>query len=145
MDNEKQLRKKIFAYIKEFAKERNVSKQLVRGKTRIPYAGRVYDEREMINLIDASLDFWLTEGRYAKEFERKLAEIVGVRYCALTNSGSSSNLLAVSALTSHLLKERRCKPGDEVITTACGFSNYIESNFAERSCPCFCGYRFRDL
>ncbi|GAH13525.1 unnamed protein product [marine sediment metagenome] len=68
-------------------------------------------------MVDASLDFWLTAGRYAKEFEKQLAKFLGVKYCLLTNSGSSANLLAISALTSPLLKERQLKPGDEVITT----------------------------
>jgi CDP-6-deoxy-D-xylo-4-hexulose-3-dehydrase len=85
------------------------------GKSRIPYAGRVYDEKEMINLVDASLDFWLTAGRYAAEFEEKFAAFLGVKHCSLTNSGSSANLLAFMALTSPKLGDRRIKRGDEVI------------------------------
>ena len=81
------------------------------GKTRIPYAGRVYDEKEMINLVDSALEFWLTSGRYADCFEKGLSDFLGVRYCSLVNSGSSANLLAFMALTSFKLGERRIKKG----------------------------------
>jgi len=92
---------------------------------RINYAGRVFDEKEIVNLVDASLDFWLTAGRYAQEFESKLADYLQVKYCSLTNSGSSANLLAFSALTAPELGERRIRPGDEVITVAAGFPTTI--------------------
>jgi CDP-4-dehydro-6-deoxyglucose reductase, E1 len=95
--------------------------EFVPGTTPVRYAGRVYDEKEMINLVDASLDFWLTAGRYAEQFENELATFLGIQYALLTNSGSSANLLAMSALTSPKLGEERLKPGDEVITTSCGF------------------------
>lgn len=85
---------------------------------RIPYAGRVFDEREVTTLIDSSLDFWLTTGRYAERFEKEFAQFLGVQHCSLTNSGSSANLLAFMALTSPKLGDRRIKPGDEVITVA---------------------------
>lgn len=91
------------------------------GTSRIPYAGRVYDESEMINLVEASLDLWLTAGRFADRFEKEFAKLLGVKYCSLVNSGSSANLLAVAALTSPKLGEKRLKPGDEVITVAAGF------------------------
>ena len=78
---------------------------------RIPYASRVYDKQEMVNLVDSSLEFWLTSGRYTDEFEKKLAEYLHVRYCSLVNSGSSANLVAFMALTSPLLGERRVKRG----------------------------------
>lgn len=91
------------------------------GKTRVNYAGRVYDEKEMINAVDASLDFWLTEGRFSEEFSEKIAEFLGIEHVLLTNSGSSANLLAFSALTSEKLGEKRLKPGDEVISVAAGF------------------------
>jgi CDP-6-deoxy-D-xylo-4-hexulose-3-dehydrase len=97
----------------------------VPGKTRLSFAGRVFDAREMGNLVDASLDFWLTAGKYAQAFERDFSKFFGSRYCLLVNSGSSANLLAVSALMSPLLKERRLKPGDEVIVTACGFPTTV--------------------
>ncbi len=91
------------------------------GKTRVNYAGRVFDEKEMINAVEASLDFWLTEGRFSEEFSEKIAEFLGIEHVLLTNSGSSANLLAFSALTSEKLGEKRLKPGDEVISVAAGF------------------------
>ncbi len=94
-------------------------------KTTVSCSGKVYDEKEIISLIDASLDFWLTTGRYASIFEDKLAGFLGVRHCLLTNSGSSANLLAVSALTSPKLGERQLRPGDEVITVAAGFPTTV--------------------
>jgi CDP-6-deoxy-D-xylo-4-hexulose-3-dehydrase len=95
------------------------------GSVTLPYAGRVYDEREIQAAVDASLDFWLTLGPYGAEFERQLARFVGVRHAVLTNSGSSANLLALSALTSPKLGERALRPGDEVITTAAGFPTTV--------------------
>lgn len=92
---------------------------------RINYAGRNYDEKELVNLVDAALDFWLTAGKYTKAFESDFAEYLGVPYCAIVNSGSSANLLAVASLTSPLLGERRLKPGDEVITVAAAFPTTV--------------------
>ncbi|HAD03643.1 MAG TPA: lipopolysaccharide biosynthesis protein RfbH, partial [Desulfuromonas sp.] len=92
---------------------------------RIPYAGRVFDEREVATLVDASLDFWLTTGRYAARFEAEFATFLGSQHCSLTNSGSSANLLAFMALTSSRLGERRIRPGDEVITVAAGFPTTV--------------------
>ena len=88
---------------------------------RINYAGRVYDGQELYNMVDAALDFWLTAGRYTEQFERGLADYLGVPFCSMGNSGSSANLLAVSALASPLLGERRLRRGGEVITVAAGF------------------------
>ncbi len=92
---------------------------------RIPYAGRVYDAQEMVNLVDSSLEFWLTSGRYTRAFEDGLAEYLGVKYCSMVNSGSSANLLAFMTLTSPLLGARRIRRGDEVITVAAGFPTTI--------------------
>lgn len=92
---------------------------------RIPYASRVFDEHEMMNLVDSALEFWLTSGRYTAKFEKKLGEYLGVPYCSLVNSGSSANLLAFMALTSPLLKDRAIRRGDEVITVACGFPTTV--------------------
>ena len=92
---------------------------------RINYAGRVYDGEELRNLVDAALDFWLTAGSYAEQFERGLASYLGVPFCSMVNSGSSANLLAVAALTSPLLGERRLRRGDEVITVAAGFPTTV--------------------
>lgn len=99
--------------------------EFVPGKSRVNYAGRVFDEREMVNLVDSSLEFWLTYGRWSKKFERGLADYLGVRFALLVNSGSSANLLAFMTLTSQLLGERRVKRGDEVITVAAGFPTTI--------------------
>ena len=95
------------------------------GKSRVNYAGRVFDEHEMVNLVDSSLDFWLTYGTYSKKFEKEFAKMLGVKWAFLVNSGSSANLLAFFALTSPLLKERRIKKGDEVITVAAGFPTTV--------------------
>ncbi len=104
---------------------------------RIPYAGRVYDEQEMMNLVDSALDFWLTSGRYCDQFEREFAQYLGVRHCLLTNSGSSSNLIALMTLTSPLLKERQLKRGDKVITVAAGFPTTISPILQYGAVPVF--------
>ncbi len=100
-------------------------KKFVAGKSRVNYAGRVFDEKEMTNLVDSSLDFWLTYGEYSKKFEKELAKFLDVRWVFLVNSGSSANLLAFYALTSPLLKERQVNRGDEVITVAAGFPTTV--------------------
>lgn len=92
---------------------------------RIPYASRVYDHKEMVNLVDSALEFWLTAGRYTDKFEKGFAEFLNVRFCSLVNSGSSANLIAFMALTSPLLGEKAVKRGDEVITVACGFPTTV--------------------
>lgn len=137
MPNKNQIRGEILNKAKEFYQAEKKREIFIPGETLVNYAGRVYDEKELVNLVDASLDFWLTAGRYAREFERKFAEFLGVKYCLLTNSGSSANLLAVSALTSPLLKERRLKPGDEVITTACGFPTTLNPILQNNLVPVF--------
>ena len=104
---------------------------------RIPYASRVYDEKEMVNLVDSALEFWLTSGRYTDEFEEKLAKYLGVRYCSLVNSGSSANLVAFMALTSPLLKERQVRLGDEVITVAAGFPTTVTPMIQYGAVPVF--------
>ena len=107
------------------------------GKTYIPYAGRVYDEREIETLVDSSLDFWLTTGRFAKEFEKKFAQYCGVKHANLVNSGSSANLVALSTLTSPKLGDRRLLPGDEVITVAAGFPTTVNPIFQNGLVPVF--------
>ncbi len=136
MNNQEKLRKQILKKVIEFYYEKQKGK-FIPGETVIPYAGRVYDEKEMINLVDSSLDFWLTVGRYARQFEKEFAEFLGVKHCVLTNSGSSANLLAISALTSPLLKERRLKPGDEIITPACGFPTTLNPIIQNNLVPVF--------
>lgn len=107
------------------------------GKTFVNYGGRYYDEQELVNLVDSSLDFWLTAGPWAHKFEKRFAEWLGVKYCSLTNSGSSANLLAFSALTAPELGERRIKRGDEVITVACGFPTTVTPCIQYGAIPVF--------
>lgn len=107
------------------------------GATPIVYAGRVYDAEEMKSLVDASMDFWLTTGKNAAFFSKELARLLGTRYCMLTNSGSSANLLAISALTSPKLGEKQCRPGDEVITTACAFPTTVNPIVQNNMVPVF--------
>ena len=137
MKTEKKLRKEIFSKVRKIYKFKKDQKKFIIGKTRIDYAGRIYDEKEMINLVDASLDFWLTAGRYAKQFEEEFAKFLGLKYCLLTNSGSSANLLAISALTSPKLGKRRLKSGDEVITVACGFPTTLNPIIQNNLIPVF--------
>lgn len=103
----------------------------------VTFAGRVYDEEEMVNLVDSSLDFWLTTGRYAGEFEIEFAKYMQKKYCLLTTSGSSANLLALTALTSPILGERRLKKGDEVITVAAGFPTTVNPIIQNGLIPVF--------
>ena len=121
MTDHKQLRTEIIEKTKEFYKARFENKTFETGVSKVNYAGRVFDEKEIVNAVDASLDFWLTEGRYSEEFAEKIADFLGVENVLLTNSGSSANLLAFSALTSEKLGDKRLKPGDEVISVAAGF------------------------
>lgn len=121
MTDFKQLRKEIIAKTIEYHKARFAKKEFIPGKTRVNYAGRVFDEEEICNAVEASLDFWLTEGRFSEEFSEKISEFLEVDHVLLTNSGSSANLLAFSALTSEKLGDKRLKPGDEVISVAAGF------------------------
>ena len=123
--NEEEARKEILGLVEEFYHEFKEPKKNFEPGDRINYASRVYDEQEMMKLVDSSLEFWLTSGRYTDEFEKKFAQYLGVRYVSLVNSGSSANLLAFMALTSPLLKERQVRPGDEMITVAAGFPTTV--------------------
>jgi len=134
---EQELKEKISHLVAEFHKTRIIEKTFVHGKTPIRYAGRVFDEKEIQAAVEASLDFWLTEGRFAEEFQVELAEKVGVEYALLVNSGSSANLLALTALTSSLLEEKRLKPGDEVITVAAGFPTTVNPIIQNGLVPVF--------
>lgn len=132
------IKNEIFKKVKQYYEEKiKNEKEFIPGKTKINYAGRVFDEKEIINLVDSALEFWLTAGRYTKEFEKKLANFIGTKYCALTNSGSSANLLAVSALTSYKLGNRRINPGDEIITVAAAFPTTIAPIMQNRAVPVF--------
>ena len=110
--------------VAQYCREQHIAKKWKPGD-RINYAGRVYDEEELCNLVDASLDFWLTAGKYTEEFESGLGKYLDIPYCSVVNSGSSANLLAIAALTSPILKEKRILPGDEVITVAAAFPTTV--------------------
>lgn len=122
--SESEARAEILSLVKEYCDSYHNQKKWREGD-RISYASRVYDSKEMTNLVDSSLEFWLTSGRYTEEFESAFAAYLGVRYCSLVNSGSSANLLAFMALTSPLLGERAVRRGDEVITVAAGFPTTV--------------------
>ncbi len=134
--NESDARAKILEMVKEYADTYHQVKEYNEGD-RIPYARRVYDHEEMVNLVDSSLEFWLTSGRYTNEFEKAFGEYLGVKFVSLVNSGSSANLGAFMALTSPLLKERAIKRGDEVITVAAGFPTTVAPVIQYGAVPVF--------
>ena len=121
MSSHKEIRKEIILKTAEYYEARFGVNNFEPGKTKVNYAGRIFDENELVNAVEASLDFWLTEGRYSEDFSDKISEFLGIDYIMLTNSGSSANLLAFAALTSAKLGEKQLKPGDEVISVAAGF------------------------
>lgn len=135
--NEAKAREEILAMVKEYCNNYHNQKKTFEEGDRINYASRVYDAKEMENLVDSALDFWLTAGRYADQFEKEFAKYLKVRYVSLVNSGSSANLLAFMALTSPLLKERQIRPGDEVITVACGFPTTVTPVIQYGAVPVF--------
>lgn len=122
---EKQARDEILKLVSEYCDTYHNQKGEFKPGDRISYASRVYDHEEMCNLVDSALEFWLTAGRYTEEFEKAFAEYLGIRYCALVNSGSSANLIAFMALTSPLLGDWQVKRGDEMITVAAGFPTTV--------------------
>jgi CDP-6-deoxy-D-xylo-4-hexulose-3-dehydrase len=125
MADPNEIRKEILEKTKEYYQAKFGEKEFIPGKSKVNYAGRVFNEQEIMNAVDASLDFWLTEGRYSELFAEKIADYLGIDNVILTNSGSSANLLAFSALTSEKLGNKRLKPGDEVISVAAGFPSTI--------------------
>lgn len=129
-------KEEILQKVAEYCQKYHQPAQYEEGN-RIPYASRVYDEKEMVNLVDSALEFWLTSGRYTDSFEKELAEYLGVKYCSLVNSGSSANLAAFMALTSPLLGERRINRGDEVITVAAGFPTTVAPVIQYGAVPVF--------
>jgi len=137
LEQEQVLREQVFAAVKDYYQYKFIHKIFTPGQTYIPASGKVFDEQELVHLVDASLDFWLTTGRYAAEFEQRFAEWMGVKHCLLVNSGSSANLLALSALTSPKLGDKQLKPGDEVITVAAGFPTTVNPIFQNQLVPVF--------
>ena len=137
MEKEKIIRDEILGKVKELYEVKFNNSNLLNETTNVRYAGRVFDEKELINLVDSSLDFWLTAGRYADEFESRFANLFNVSDAILVNSGSSVNLIATSTLTSPKLGEKRLKPGDEVITVASGFPTTVAPLIHNQLVPVF--------
>ena len=134
---EQQAREQILGIVDNYCRNYHNQEKTFKEGDRIPYASRVYDSKELVNLVDSALEFWLTSGRYTDEFEEELAKYLGVRYCSLVNSGSSANLVAFMTLTSPLLGERRVKRGDEVITVAAGFPTTVTPVIQYGAVPVF--------
>jgi len=135
--NEQQAREEILKLVADYCDTYHNQGKTFEDGDRIPYARRVYGHEEMVNLVDSSLEFWLTAGRYTDEFEKKFADYLGVKYCSLVNSGSSANLNAFMALTSPLLGDRQVKRGDEVITVAAGFPTTVAPVIQYGAVPVF--------
>jgi len=132
-----ELRQQIYDLVRAYYLANWPEQPFIPGETPVPVAGKVFDEEELVNLVDASLDFWLTSGRYAKKFEQDFAGFFGMRHAILTNSGSSANLLALSTLTSPKIGDRRLKPGDEVITVAASFPTTVNPIIQNGLVPVF--------
>ena len=137
LDRVEELRAQIMDLVDEYFGEAFPDRPFVKGISAVPVSGKVFDSSELKNLVDSSLEFWLTTGRYALEFEDRFAEVMGMKHAMLCNSGSSANLLAVSALTSPRLGERALQPGDEVITVAAGFPTTVNPILQNRLVPVF--------
>jgi len=137
MTEKEKVKRAIFSGVKKYYDLACKNRKFIPGQTAVRYAGRVYDDKEMVRAVEACLDFWLTAGRFAERFEKQFAAFLGAKYSMLTTSGSSANLLAVSALTSAKLKKRRLRPGDEVITVACGFPTTLNPIIQNNLVPVF--------
>ncbi len=138
MSKKEVLKKQILSLTREYYKEVHaVKKEFIPGKSFVNYGGRYFDDNEIVNLVDSSLDFWLTAGPWAHKFETNLAQWLGVKHCAVTNSGSSANLLAFYTLTSQKLGDKRIKRGDEVITVAAGFPTTVNPIIQFGAIPVF--------
>lgn len=134
--NKKKDKEEILKLVSEYCDKYHKKADYVEGQ-RIPYASRVYDNAEIVNLVDSSLEFWLTSGRYTFEFESEFAKYLNIKYCSLVNSGSSANLIAFMALTSPLLGDRAVKRGDEIITVAAGFPTTVTPMIQYGGVPVF--------
>lgn len=138
MARKEELKAQILELTREYYKDVHAQKkEFEPGKSFVHYGGRFFNDEEMVNLVDSSLDFWLTQGPWTHKFERRLADWLGVKFCAVTNSGSSANLLAFYTLTSHKLGDRRIKKGDEVITVAAGFPTTVTPIIQYGAIPVF--------
>ena len=136
-DRAQSLRAQILDLVREYHEVAFAPRDFVPGESQVLYAGRVFDEEEVVKLVDSSLDFWLTAGRFSAQFERRFAKFFGRRHALLVNSGSSANLVACSTLTSPDLGERRLQPGDEVITAASGFPTTVNPIIQNGAVPVF--------
>lgn len=128
--NEKEAREKILEYVDEYCDLFHNKEQEFQPGDRIPYAARIYDREEMHNLVDSSLEFWLTSGKYTVQFEKNFSEKLDVKYCSLVNSGSSANLLAFMALTSPLLKERQIKKATKLLLLPLDFLQRLHRSYS---------------
>ena len=134
---ENDLKRQILKLVAEFYQMNHAPAKFIAGESPIPVSGRVFDAEEMVSLVDSSLDFWLTSGRFADEFKKEFSKFIGLPHVILCNSGSSANLLAITALTSELLGDRRLQPGDEVITVAAGFPTTVNPILQNGCVPVF--------
>ncbi|MEO8368105.1 MAG: lipopolysaccharide biosynthesis protein RfbH [Candidatus Solibacter sp.] len=132
-----ELRRQILDLVGEYCAEAFPARDFVAGESPVPISGKVFDDAEMRLLVASALDFWLTTGRFAEQFEKEFARWFGIRECVLVNSGSSANLVAVSALTSPRLGDRQLRPGDEVITVAAGFPTTVNPIIQNNLVPVF--------
>ncbi|RKJ42002.1 lipopolysaccharide biosynthesis protein RfbH [Acutalibacter sp. 1XD8-33] len=137
MRTKEEIRQEIFSLVKEYHEMEQAAKQPFRPGQKIPYCSRVYDEKEQINLVDSALEFWLTAGRFCREFEQGLGSFLGIKHVAAVNSGSSANLLAFMTLTSPLLQERAIRRGDEVICVAAAFPTSVTPILQYGAVPVF--------
>src|SRR5690348_4820913 len=131
------LRAKILKLTAEYYTEAFPPRNFIPGETSVPISGKVFDASEVQSLVDSSLDFWLTTGRFAAQFEKEFARFFNMRHAILVNSGSSANLLALTCLTSPLLGDRKINPGDEVITVATGFPTTVNPIIQNNLVPVF--------
>jgi len=136
-DRAQELRDHIFTLVREYYQEAFAAPEFISGKTPVRYAGRVFDDKEIVSLVDSALDFWLTAGRFTEAFEAALGAFVGTRFVMAVNSGSSANLLALAALASPLLGKKRLKAGDEIITVAAGFPTTVNPIIQNGMIPVF--------
>ena len=136
-ERSEQLRKQILELTAEYHREAFPPRAFIAGQSAVPVSGKVIDGADLSSVVDSTLDAWFTTGRFAKAFEKKLAKFMGVRGCSIVNSGSSANLVALTALTSPKLGDRRLKPGDEVITVAAGFPTTVNPIIQNRLVPVF--------
>jgi CDP-6-deoxy-D-xylo-4-hexulose-3-dehydrase len=136
-ENADRLRAQILELVAEYSAEAFPEKKFIPGESSVPVSGRVFDASDVQSLVDSGLDFWLTTGRFADQFEREFARFFNIRHAILVNSGSSANLLALTCLTSPTLGERQLKPGDEVITVATGFPTTVNAIFQNHLVPVF--------